>query len=424
MHKRYIMTFLFIGLGFVSLSYQNCSSGSGLYSGIGESSPTPRPPGTGGFRVPDESGTIRQLAENYENDFELSCQAQTRGSWSFLHRVVTTLHEKDARWGYFFKNCSSQRSFEAFAKGHRHSIAYFIGDADDVGEGSSEVIPVRILRNHCNSSEQVEVTWRGSSSKGCWTYPWENCQQPPTHFEWFVRDFPDNYNVSFEEQVNYIDRLIVELNRQGPFQSWGYLCKGGNCNNIAEKRVAYGCRPNQGGSQPWEEVIPVYVINDDGDDSDWAPRAVHSSSWWSATRSGGSPGSGSPNPSPSPSPSPSASPSPSLPSCWQYTSRSTCSARTPHCKWFTAGSKCGMSWAQGCYPSCGALGGWRECSLVQSTQGACGNQQTSGMSSVAHKLSEYTYEELDSLKTRAARGCSTRVRCCGSGCTKTLPARP
>ena len=423
-----VVCMMCIWSGILVLGYQNCSIESDFDTGESGSQRIPSsddsPGGT--IRVPDQFDVVDDLAQDYDEEFEAACQAKENGSWAFLHRVVTTLHKDDARWGYFFKDCSQNQAFDADS---RHSIAYYVG-SDSNGEGSTLASPIQIIRDYCEDSS--EATWETPNSRGCWTYPWSDCTQPP-NMEDFVRDFPDNAKTSLDDKTDatyraYLDELLVELNKQNPFGSWGHFCIGGDCNRIATRRIAYGCEPNldaQEGESPWERVIPIYVIEDSGDtpDSDWNPRSDEDSTHWQAARaSGGGDGA-------SPTPAPSASSSPEdVPPCWASMTRQSCLANnvggSTHCKWFAAGSKrisSGVrggpgseSWLTGCYPSCGSLANWRSCSNLNSL-GQYKNPCPGGSIDVG-----MTYEEIDDLRQRT-KDWNLRWQCCGRSCTKRLP---
>ena len=303
---------IMMGFGAVilSLGYQNCAlEDGGLYEesladdleeengSNGANSPA------NNQRVPDKFRAITGLASSQSEALANSCQTESSGTWQFLHHAVGELRKEDNKWGYLFENCNQN---QAFAAGSRHSIAYFVGNGNDM-EGNTAIATVKVIRDHCGNSPAA--TWETPNSRGCWTYPWSDCTQP-LDMEDFVRDFPDNANTQLTSDANhadYLDELIAALNGRNSFGSWGYLCKRGDCTDIATKRVAYGCQPNlniQNGESPWERVIPVFVIDGAGTGSDWNPRGAQLSSWWVAER----PQSGS---SPSPGPSASSTPTPS-----------------------------------------------------------------------------------------------------------------
>jgi len=92
---------------------------------------------------PNESGTVRDIANAFSAALRNSCQ-EHGGSWEFMDRVVDALRAKDGRWGYNAKRGNTNDpSLDV--------VSYYYGGGDNI-QGNPQVYIFDIIGGHCGAN--------------------------------------------------------------------------------------------------------------------------------------------------------------------------------------------------------------------------------------------------------------------------------
>jgi hypothetical protein len=125
---------------------------------------TPDPPPGGKLPLPNMSGVVSQVANQYPNAVRNSCQ-DSGGTWEFMDRLVDELRKYDSRWGYNGKRGNVNDP-------SKDAIAYHWSRGAD--QNSSEVYIIDVIGGHCGPSpsagwtDVTDVTYN-SGTIGRWT---------------------------------------------------------------------------------------------------------------------------------------------------------------------------------------------------------------------------------------------------------------
>jgi hypothetical protein len=139
----------------------NTNTNNNDKTGSDTGSPTDPPNGGGGVDLPLPTygeATVRSIGVSDASSLATSCQlVYGESAWTWLDKVITTLQQRDGRWGYMCRNneCSE------FG---RDIVAY------KAGATSNGIWIVDVIGNHCpNPGDVVTATWQ--------TLPFETVRQ-------------------------------------------------------------------------------------------------------------------------------------------------------------------------------------------------------------------------------------------------------